>query len=58
MELLDLVNEVRQNPSYLIPYLEEMIPKFEGRYYYPDDPSYYLYTSEGALAVEEAIEAL
>lgn len=35
-----------------------MIPKFKGRYYYPNGPNFYLYTTEGALAVQEAIKVL
>lgn len=58
LALLDLINQVRQDPSSLIPDLEAMLPNFDGNWYYDPDGKYWMATYEGSSAVEEAIQVL
>ena len=51
----EIINEVRQNPSILNSYLEQMIPRFTRNYYKVPGTNINIITSEGAKAVEEAL---
>lgn len=57
-QLFALINKVRTNPKSMIPYLQEMILKFDGDLYKRGGDRPNLRTKEGAKAVEEAIKAL
>ena len=51
-------NQARTDPTSLVPYLVEMLPKFEGKLMKRPELGVDLMTQEGAAAVQEAIEAL
>ena len=51
-------NQARTEPTSLVPYLEAMLPKFEGKILKRPELGVDLMTEEGAAAVEEAIAAL
>ena len=56
-EVLAEQNKVRQNPKYLVPFLEAMLPNFDGLVY-KETGKTDLVTNEGAAAVQELIDYL
>jgi hypothetical protein len=52
------VNKVRLTPASIIPFLEAMIPTFEGDVMQKGDNKANMRTKEGVKAVEEAIAFL
>ena len=56
LELFMMINMYRQNPKELIPLLESLIPRFEGRIYHPRSEEEGYITQEGVLVVYEAID--
>ena len=56
-EIFAVQNRVREDPRVLVPYLEDMLSRFDGNLLIrPGEPS--LRTNEGPAAVKEAINAL
>ena len=58
LELFELINKVRENPSCFIPSLQKMVTNFDGELYKRGGDRPNLRTKEGAKAVEDAINAL
>ena len=56
--VFDIINNLRQNPLYLMKDLELMVNNFKGNYYKIPNTNINIITSEGAEAVKEAISFL
>ena len=56
-EVLKALNRIRARPTSLIPRLEKLLKKFDGKYLYVS-PTVRIETKEGAAPVSEAIRAL
>eukprot|EP00347_Sterkiella_histriomuscorum_P007078 403350336 len=58
LEILNLTNQIRQNPKILIPYLQQLFASIVGNTMYPDGHNQGIDTFEGPSAVLEAINFL
>ena len=58
LKIFELVNQVRKEPQSMVAKLQEMLPRFTRNYYKVPGTNINIITSEGAKAVEEAIQFL
>jgi hypothetical protein len=56
-QVLEAHNQLRQNPQFLIPHLQKMLPLFEGTLF-KEPGKVNINTQEGANAVQELINFL
>lgn len=56
VELFMLINSFRQNPGKLIPFLNGLIPRFDGKVYHPRSGQDSFITQEGVMVVYEALD--